>query len=136
MAVGERVDLAALGTAPDNFEVHRVVSQIDVLAHAKVLLSHAGVGGLMEALREGIPLVVVPHTPEQEFNARRVVELGLGEYLPTVSPSPAELRQAVERVATDSRMAARVAAMRQEIAAAGGTCLAADIIESRLVATD
>jgi MGT family glycosyltransferase len=126
MAIGEDVDPASLGHVPDHFEVMPFVPQLDVLAHAKVFLCHGGMGSTMEALHFGVPLVQVPLTPEQEANAARVTELGLGE---RVDPL-ADVAEAVERVACDERIRASLAVMREQTRSAGGAKLAADIIES------
>ena len=129
LAVGERTDPAELGPAPDNVAVHRVVPQLDVLARASAFVSHAGMGGLLEAMREGVPQVAVPQTLEQEANARRLAELGLGVRLAPAGVTPMALRDAVDRVARDPAVAARIAAMRHEIYTAGGAPRAADVVE-------
>ena len=49
-----------------------------VLRHARAFVSHAGMGPTMEALYYGVPPVCVPQMLEQEVNAGRVAELGLG----------------------------------------------------------
>ncbi|HEU4423167.1 MAG TPA: macrolide family glycosyltransferase [Pilimelia sp.] len=132
LAVGERTDPAELGPAPDNVEVHRVVPQLAVLAQASAFLSHAGMGGLMEAIRAGVPQVAVPQTLEQEANAQRLVELGLGVRLGAAGLTPAGVRAAVDRVADDPIVVGRIAAMRQEIFTAGGAPRAADVVEASL----
>jgi UDP:flavonoid glycosyltransferase YjiC (YdhE family) len=48
--------------------------------------------------------------------------------------TPAALRAAVDRVATDPSFAERVTAMRREIAAGGGAVRAADVVEALLPA--
>jgi MGT family glycosyltransferase len=132
VAVGERMQPRALGPVPDNAEVHQFVPQLDVLAHATVFLSHAGMGGAMEALSEGVPQVTLPQTLEQEANAERLAQLGLGVRLPATRLTPAALRETVERVAADGAVASRLRAMRAELRAAGGTPTAADVIEDCL----
>jgi MGT family glycosyltransferase len=134
LAVGERLDLAALQPLPPNIEVHRVVPQVEVLAGSTVFLCHAGMGGLMEAMQAGVPVVTVPQTVEQESNADRVVALGLGVRLDPDQLTPDALRAAVERVAGDPGFAAGVEAMRQDIAAAGGAARAADVVQALLPA--
>lgn len=132
VAVGERLDPVTLGPPPDNVEVRAVVPQLAMLDHARVFVSHAGMGGVMEALRAGVPQVVVPFTPEQEANAVRVAQLGIGVRLTAAGLTPARLREAVDGVAADERMASRVRELRQEMSQAGGTARAADVIESCL----
>jgi MGT family glycosyltransferase len=129
LAVGERIDLADLGPIPDNVAVSPSVPQLDVLAHAKAFVTHAGMGGIMEALLAEVPMVTVPQTPEQEANADRLTELGLGMRLPATLTA-ATLRAAVEQLVGDEGVAVRLSEMHGEILASGGTILAADLIES------
>lgn len=132
IAVGERMDPATVGPVPEHIEVHRTVAQLDVLGHARAFLSHAGMGGTMEALRQEVPLATVPLTLEQEANADRVAQLGLGVRLRMSELTPTALRAEIERLVADTRSAGRLRWMRDEIAAAGGTARAADLIETQL----
>ena len=134
LAVGERLDLAELEPLPGNVEVHRVVPQLEVLASATVFLCHAGMGGLMEAMQAGVPVVTVPQTIEQESNAARVEQLGLGLRLDPEELTPQALRAAVDRVVAEPAFAERGASMRQQIAVAGGATRAADVVEALLPA--
>jgi MGT family glycosyltransferase len=134
LAVGERIDLAALEPLPGNVEVHRVVPQVEILGAATVFLCHAGMGGLMEAMQAGVPVVTVPQTVEQESNAVRVEQLGLGVRLDPPDLTPAALRAAVDRVVADPAFVQAVESMRREIVAAGGAARAADVVEALLPA--
>jgi MGT family glycosyltransferase len=128
LVVGKRFDPAGLGAAPANFEVLAEAPQVDILRQAKVLVSHGGMGGVMEAVEAGVPHVAFPGTREQETNAARLAELGLG----VVLSDPSALRSAVDYVCADAAMRSRIAAMQAEITAAGGTRRAADVIEECL----
>ncbi len=128
IAAGARIDVAALGALPANVEVHRVVPQLDVLAQATALVSHAGMGGVMEALSFGVPVLAVPQTLEQEVNAARIEELGLGARF--AGAGPGALRETVELIVKDPSIADGVAQMRRDIESAGGAVRAADLIEA------
>jgi len=78
IAVGERVRVDDLGPAPANVDVRPWFPQPAVLRSASAFVSHAGMGSTMEALYYGVPLVCVPQMPEQDVNAARVAEMGLG----------------------------------------------------------
>ncbi|MEV4836392.1 macrolide family glycosyltransferase [Nonomuraea sp. NPDC049486] len=122
-------DPAGLGPVPPNVEVHRQVPQLAVLRHARAFVTHAGMGGTMEGLHHGVPLVAVPQMAEQRANADRIAELGLGKTLPPGQVTAGTLWQAVEDVASDARVRERLDWMRGEIEAAGGATAAADEIE-------
>ncbi|MEV4417712.1 macrolide family glycosyltransferase [Catellatospora sp. NPDC049609] len=132
LAVGRRLDPAALGPPPANVAVVPMAPQLAVLAHAKVFVSHAGLGGVMEGVQAGVPHVAVARTLEQDVNAARITETGMGAALRLDGLTPALLRATVDRVAADPAIAAGVAAMRAEVLAAGGAARAADIVESCL----
>lgn len=104
MAVGP----AEVGPAPANFDVRPSFPQPAVLGHASVFVSHTGMGSTMESLYSGVPLVPVPQMAEQSLDGDRVQELGLGLRLDTGSVTAGILREAVEKVATDPDIRARV----------------------------
>ncbi|MFD0593952.1 nucleotide disphospho-sugar-binding domain-containing protein [Catellatospora coxensis] len=131
LAVGERTDPAELGPAPGNVTVAASVPQLDVLAHAAVFVTHAGMGGILEAIRAGVPMLTVPQTPEQEVNALRVAELGVGRPLDPAASTPA-LRAAVEDLTSDQGVRDALTRLQTDLRTYGGAPLAADVIESSL----
>jgi MGT family glycosyltransferase len=132
MAIGEEVNREELEPIPANFEVRPHFPQPAVLRHARVFLSHAGPSSIMESLYYGVPLVMVPQTPEQQVNARRTEELGLGHRLQTAQVTAEVLREAVKLVDADSQIYTKAALMRTAIRNSGGAALGADVIESHL----
>ncbi|MBB5873284.1 MGT family glycosyltransferase [Allocatelliglobosispora scoriae] len=130
LGIGHRTSPAELGDIPANVHVAATVPQFDILRHASVFVTHAGMGSVMEALLCGVPMVTVPQTPEQEVNAERVVELGVGGRLDADGLTAEALRAEVERVVADDAMAHRLGELRREVQACGGAGLAADLIES------
>lgn len=130
--IGKHVDPASLGEPPSNVELHRWVPQLEILSHAKVFITHCGMGGTMEALYHGVPMVALPVLGEQAMNAMRLVDLGVGRHLERDEVTAADLRSAVLELADDPDVAARLAAIKAEIRAAGGTTAAADVIEAQL----
>jgi MGT family glycosyltransferase len=125
LSVGDRIDIAALGPVPANFQVAPHVAQLEVLAEADVFVSHGGLNSTMESLFYGVPLVVMPATREQRLTARRVRELGLGVVLEREGLTAEGLRQAARLAATDPEMRARVREMRQILLESGGATMAA-----------
>ncbi|MBL8925773.1 MAG: glycosyl transferase [Pseudonocardia sp.] len=152
MAVGERVrpehvrradavrrglfgwSIADLGAVPANVDVRPWFPQPAVLRHAAAFVSHAGMGSTMEALYYGVPLVCVPQMAEQEVNAARVAELGLGVRLDPEGLTADDLRAAVDAVTSDAAMRVALDRMRTATRSAGGAVAAADAIEAHLAA--
>jgi MGT family glycosyltransferase len=132
MAIGEQTDPAALGDIPRNVEVRAYFPQVSVLEHAAAFVSHAGMGSTMESLYFGVPLVAVPQIPEQEMNASRAEELGLGRVLDAATVTAEQLRATVDDASGDALIRANLEAMRDRVRGAGGAVAAADAIEAHL----
>jgi MGT family glycosyltransferase len=126
------VDHADLGPVPSNVELHQQVPQLSVLRHASAFVSHGGMNSAMEALSHGVPLVELAQTGEQRTVANRVDELGLGRALDPESLEPEDLRRAIDEVLQNDSIVTAVRRMREQIAATGGACEIADIVESQM----
>ncbi|MBV9314538.1 MAG: hypothetical protein JO100_12585 [Pseudonocardia sp.] len=128
MTVGGRFDPAALGPLPANVEVHRWLPHEQVLRHASVFVCQGGMGSVQQSMYHAVPMVVIPHHHEQQANAERIAELGLGHVLARESLTADLVRDTVLRVANDPRIAAQAHVMREDIRASGGAPLAAQTI--------
>ncbi len=129
MSIGRRLDPSALGDLPGRFLVRGHVPQIEVLKHASVFVSHAGMNSVNEALWFGVPLVLVPQTNEQDIVARRVEEIGAGVRLGGLDAGPDGIRDAVLGVLGSGSHAAAARRIGDSFRAAGGWRRAADAIE-------
>lgn len=132
MSVGRFVDPADLGPIPANFTVSQWVPQSSILTRANAFITHAGMGGVMEALAQGVPLIAVPQAVDQLLTGPRIEELGLGHHIPSDEVTVDRLRTALRHVSTDAEIAANLKAVQQEIVASGGVRRAADIVESQV----
>ncbi|MGW1075063.1 macrolide family glycosyltransferase [Streptomyces sp. NPDC002537] len=132
LSVGHGIDPASLGPLPPNIEAHQHLPQPAVLAHADAFVTHAGMNSTMEALAAAVPMVAIPHTPEQEVTADRITELRLGHRLSPTDTTAEHLSAAVRSLLDDPATKQRLRAMQQDVHAAGGAPRAADAIESRL----
>ncbi|WP_406589907.1 macrolide family glycosyltransferase [Bacillus atrophaeus] len=130
MSVGKSIEPDSLGDIPDNFTVRQRVPQLDVLTEADVFISHGGMNSTMEAMNEGVPLVVIPQMHEQELTAQRVEELGLGIYLPKEEVSVPRLQQAIGNIFSDKEIHSRVKDMQKDVKEAGGAEQGAAEIEA------
>lgn len=131
MPVGGRVD-ASGWEVPANFDVRPSVPQLEVLGRARCFVTQGGMNSTQEGLYYGVPLVVLPSTPEQALTAGRVRELGLGAGLEEESPPAEELARIVREVAGDAGIRARVREFSGLSRGAGGPARAADAIEAYL----
>jgi MGT family glycosyltransferase len=114
---------------PDNVAVRPFFPQLEVLRHADVFLSHTGMNSTMEALYFEVPVVAFPLQPEQEANARRLEELGLGRRLPAAALSPQLIRTVIDDVGSDRDIRRNLETMGRRVRSAGGFKAAVDAIE-------
>lgn len=131
MAIGDHIDPTEIGEIPTNFDVRARFPQLAVLEHATAFLSHTGMNSTMESLYYGVPLVAYPQMPEQEANARRTEELGLGRRLPA-DVTTEVLRKTVDGIAADPHIRANVTAMSKTLHTSGGAAAGADALEAHL----
>ena len=126
---GMRVLLSgpAAGTADGTRDelVRAHVPQRAVLDRARVFVTHGGMNSVMEALSSGVPMLMVPRIPEQALTAERVVAAGAGLFLRQEELTPAALRGAVERLATEPSYRRRALAEWESVSAGGGPPAAA-----------
>ena len=102
----------------------RVQPQLDVLAHADVFITHAGMGGTVESLWFGVPTVGVPQAVDQFTNAAQLEAIGAGVQLGE--------RSFDEAVRAALACAPRARELRDVVRANGGTNKAADAVEAIL----
>lgn len=81
-----------------------------VLPHAVAIVHAGGIGTCAEALKAGLPSVVIPYAFDQPDNAARLRRLGVAEILPRDSISARQLAAKLERLLKTP--AATVAASR------------------------
>jgi hypothetical protein len=65
VTVGVDADPAVLGPQPDNVYVDRFIPQAQVLAHSRVMVSHAGSGAMLGAANAAVPILALPQGADQ-----------------------------------------------------------------------
>jgi UDP:flavonoid glycosyltransferase YjiC (YdhE family) len=84
------------------------VPQLEVLAHADVMITHGGANSVIEALAHGVPLLVSPICNDQFHQAELVQRAGFGRVLDLHTATPAQCRDALQELLRPE-MRARVA---------------------------
>ena len=64
-----------------NIHIFKFVNQVEILSKASLFITHAGFNSIYEGLYFTVPMLMIPHIPEQYFNAIRVKELNAGYLL-------------------------------------------------------
>jgi MGT family glycosyltransferase len=129
LSVGEKFPVESLRSLPDNFEINRKISHLDILQHAALAICHGGTGTSLEAIYNGVPVLAFPPTPPTGETAYRLGELGVGLQLIRDEISPAAVKQGVNRLLDDSSLPERVQHVREQFMSSGGARAAVDHIE-------
>ncbi|WP_239476444.1 glycosyltransferase [Nocardia arizonensis] len=105
-----------IGPLPANAYAADFVPYDRLLPRVDVMITNGGYGGVNQALRYGVPLIVAGDTADKPETAARVAYVGAGIDLGTARPRPAAILAAVDRVlscrsfrATANRMASEIA---------------------------
>ncbi len=129
---GNGLDQQFIATLPGDPLVVGYAPQLEVLARARLTLTHAGLNTVLDSLTFGVPLVAVPITYEQPAIASRIRQAGVGEVLTMAGLSPQRLRDAIANVLGNQSYAINADVVRRSIAEAGGVRRAGDIVEDVL----
>ncbi len=99
-------------TLPEGVRHFSYVPFSQLLPHVAALVHHGGIGTTAQALKAGIPQLIMPMSHDQPDNAARIERLGVGRSLP---PKRFEA-QAVARLLGELLGSAEVAARCREVA--------------------
>jgi len=98
-----------------------------------VAVHHGGAGTTAEALRAGVPSVVIPVVPDQAFWGWRVATLGAGpEPIPPKRLTAERLASAIQRATTDLEMRKRCKELGERISAEDGVGRAVEAFEEHV----
>lgn len=132
LSIGNDIEPASLGPLPENCEINQSSSQLEILANARLFVSHGGPSSILEALRCGVPLLLLPPSQVHDLYAGRIAELGLAISLKKREVSEKSLRETAMKLLNDAVMLERVREAQVEISRSPGATRAADIIEEFL----
>jgi UDP:flavonoid glycosyltransferase YjiC (YdhE family) len=117
VTVGPRGDPAAFEPQPGNVRIERFVPQAEVLSGCAVMVSHAGSGTFLGALREGIPQLCLPQAADQFLNAAACQRSGVGLSLESAAATGPAIGEAVKRLLVEPGFRERAVAAAAEMAA-------------------
>lgn len=117
---------------PANFELNRRASHLEILPRAALAVCHGGMTSTLEALYQGVPVLMIPQSERCDEVAYRTEELGLGVRLPNIELSAEVVRKTVTDMMKNDALRARVKDCRRDFRSSGGAALAADRIEDVL----
>ncbi|HXV76934.1 MAG TPA: nucleotide disphospho-sugar-binding domain-containing protein [Candidatus Polarisedimenticolaceae bacterium] len=127
--VGPAFDPTRGEAPPDNVRFVTELAQLALLPKCAAMLSHAGMSSVLEALSEGVPLVLAPAAVEQPDTAARVVRAGAGIRIDLRRAGRDEIRTALRRVLDEPAFRENARRIAGDFARCDGPVVAADLIE-------
>jgi zeaxanthin glucosyltransferase len=121
-----------LGQLPGNPIMVEKAPQLEVLKRATLMITHAGLNSVLEALSEGVPLVAIPIAHDQPGVAARVCWHNAGMVIPFGKLSVAELRMAVRRVRSDPKFALAAKDLQKKLQLLSGVDRGSTLIEEAI----
>jgi zeaxanthin glucosyltransferase len=129
LSVGGNINLDDLGAIPLNVMVVRTAPQIELLKHAALCITHAGLNTTLESLAQGVPMVAIPIGYDQPGVAARIAHHGVGEF-PEIEDLTAErLQGLIQKVSDTPSYRDKARWFQKQIAQTCGLDSAADVIE-------
>lgn len=130
-ALGNKISPADVGPITDRVLLRATLPMIDTLRHASVAITHGGLTSTLEALAQGVPVLITPQIGEQRGVADSIEALGLGVRLPEPFTA-AELADVITRVAGDAAMTQRLARFAARLGRGDGAAEFADAVETNI----
>ncbi len=132
ISLGGGLDPARLGKLTGDPLVVRFAPQLEILKRAALVITHAGLNTVLEALSEGVPLVAVPLGNDQPGVAARLKARGACVVVSRHRLNPARLRKAVLLVLQDAGYREAAQVLQRAIQQLNGPDRAVDLIEQML----
>jgi len=124
---GGRSQLAA--KLPENVYVCEYAPYSELFAKAAVIVHQGGIGTTAQALRAGVPMVVVPYLHDQPDNAFRVKRLGVARVVQRADYNRARAVEAIHALQTQPEYRRRAQELAARIQQEDGVRCAATVLE-------
>ena len=113
-----------------SIKVFRYVPFSSVLPRSAALVHHGGIGTTAEAIKAGIPQLIVPHGYDQFDNGWRIAQLGLGRAMNRRKYRASHAASAIRKLLQDPGGAAQRREYRSRIDSAAAVAHACESIEA------
>ena len=129
VSLGSRMEPKEFMPVPSHVLLSHWVPQLQMLARANVMITHAGIGTVKECIISGVPMLAVPLMRDQFDCAERIVHHGLGLRGDIECINAEEVSSMLQQLITDDSWRTRVKAMREEFQHADSMNIGVDLIE-------
>jgi UDP:flavonoid glycosyltransferase YjiC (YdhE family) len=102
----------------------------ELLPHAQAVVHHGGIGTVGQALRAGIPQLVIPFHTDQFDNAARVVKLGVARSMALKHYAPDRVAAELSKLLANPGYRTRAASVGQAVAREDGGEVAARTVDT------
>lgn len=99
---------------PQNFYVGDYIPYTELFKHASVFVTNGGYGGVNLSLRHGVPIVIGGMDGDKPLTSARLEWAGCGFNLKTATPTPEQVRHAVDVLQSDPKYSKRAWEMQEE----------------------
>jgi rhamnosyltransferase subunit B len=118
------------GDIPSNIKAFGYLPFSEVLPRARLLVYHGGIGTLAQAVKAGIPHLVVPNGHDQFDNGFRIQRLGLGHVIPQTAYRARRVVTGLGSILEDEGVRARCREYSRRIDSDAALTRACELIES------
>lgn len=129
VTVGRDNDPADFGPQPPNVHIERFIPQSALLPHCNLVVHQGGFSTVTGTLNAGLPMVVIPISADQPYNAACCAALGVGVVIEPGERSAEAIRAAVREVMDNRSYRQKAEQMRAEMAALPGPEHAVTLLE-------
>lgn len=126
---GVAIDTLNLPPLPANVRIEPFLPHAHLLPYVDVMVTNGGYNGVQMALANGIPLVVAGQTEEKPEVAARVEWATLGINLKTRTPLPAQIKDAVKTLLTNSSYSTHAKQFQTKIQQYNASAIAVSLLE-------
>ncbi|MFO0910043.1 MAG: glycosyltransferase [Isosphaeraceae bacterium] len=120
------------GPLPDSVLVAEYAPYSELLPRAAAVVHQGGVGTTAQALRAGVPMLVVPWSHDQPDNAHRVTRLGVGLTIDRDRFDRRSASRALRRLLEEPSFATRARSVGETVRSEKGVEAACDALEAYL----
>lgn len=99
---------------------------------AAAVIHQGGAGTCAQALRAGVPMIVVPHSADQPDNALRCKKIGVARVIPRKEYFPDALSKALRKLESSRSIALRAKRVQEELLSSDGLSNACSAVQTVL----
>ena len=120
MNIGKYNNPSLFGKLPSNFYIANYLPQVEILKKAALFITHGGMNSVTEAIKYGVPMILIPMSGDEPSVAKALVEMGAGILLDRSNINDIVLKSTVEHMMEDDSYQRQCSVFRDKYIEAGG----------------